>query len=462
MTLTLYTCTAENNRLDKSSYLTSIDSLTGTMLEGSSIDNPGILFYYNGTPAAANYFYISEFGRYYNRTDCIYKGGNCWEIHGKTDPLHSFRTDISGCTAYVDRNENEHNDFLTDNCFPAAVTKIDASLLIAGSGWYGSEATGGARFVAVVQADPDSARSTGAGTTAIVGSAGSISAWVRGLSSIGFASKSAFDYLCRVYALPCVPGSSSAATKVTFPIFDPSTSGDYSISGLGILADGSTTTTFTGNVRSHCGAYPYRAFAPYARYVLHFSPFGSFELDPEIIFKGATGATAYQSATVTLKVILNNITGEAGLYITIPNGDDVLLASACLAVDLPATKEHYNVAAGVSAVGSIAMGAAALASGAAAGAFQITNGIAQLSDMRSTAYQIGGSKMIDLAPLITTHYKDIPETGKATKGLPLCKEKTVSALSGFTVASSIHLDGVPATASEKDQIEAAFAAGVIL
>lgn len=460
MTVTLYTCSSENNRLDKSGYLVSVGAFAGTPTPPTSVYSPTLTVNSSSNISAANYMYIAETGKYYYITDLQWLGNSVWQVSGRVDPLYTYNTAIRGCTAWINRNENTHNDRLTDNAFPAEITKIDSALFTGGTNWYGSEHSGGSRFIVIAQCKPATNANIGAGMTALCGPAGTISEWVRGLDSLGIVdTRSGFDFVSRIFRLPVEPAVSVSPGLVHFPFVD----GGYAVpSNMGIVGNGSTTATFSGTILSHCGNKPYRAFSPYAKYLLRFAPFGVIELDPEYLFYGQSGDKSCQSATITIKVIVDNLTGEAGLYISNGSLDDIMLASANVAVDLPATKDHISFSNLAGVALGIGAGAASLAAGNPMGAFSLVNSISKLSDVRQTAMQLGGAKIIDLAPIVTTHYKPVPEEGAETKGLPLEKEGTVSSYSGFTVCETIHLDGVPASESEKTEIETAFRSGVIL
>ena len=62
-TVTLYNCTAENNILDKSSYLTSILSADITIKDQCDLIDP--IIYLNTSTSIINCNYMQAFGRYY-------------------------------------------------------------------------------------------------------------------------------------------------------------------------------------------------------------------------------------------------------------------------------------------------------------------------------------------------------------------------------------------------------------
>lgn len=114
-----YQNTAEPNRVDKTSFLTSIETLTGTLREPSSIINPSITIQRTNVPNY-NYAYIAQFNRYYfiapNGITSV--GKNLWKIDLQCDVLMSFKTGILALSAVVGRQEFDYNADLVDPQLP--------------------------------------------------------------------------------------------------------------------------------------------------------------------------------------------------------------------------------------------------------------------------------------------------------------------------------------------------------
>lgn len=72
----------------------------------------------DGNIANFNYFYISDFGRYYYVDTKILQSGGVIEVSGNVDVLMSNADDILNLYAYVDRQENKHSAWITDELFP--------------------------------------------------------------------------------------------------------------------------------------------------------------------------------------------------------------------------------------------------------------------------------------------------------------------------------------------------------
>lgn len=117
-TVTLYQCTAENIRVDKSNYLTAVMTLHGALREECSILTPVILIETDQVPTA-NYARIQIWNRYYYITGIRSIRKNLWEISMSVDALMSYRTAIGALTAIVDRNETATNNSVPDPLLPS-------------------------------------------------------------------------------------------------------------------------------------------------------------------------------------------------------------------------------------------------------------------------------------------------------------------------------------------------------
>ena len=123
MTLQLYTNNSENIVIDKS--ITAVGSaIEGTMRDSLSILKPTILIAYNQTDLSyeqimtANYFYITETGRYYYIDQSLTTVNNeLISITGDVDVLMSHAAVIRSQTAIIARQENNYNLYLDDGMF---------------------------------------------------------------------------------------------------------------------------------------------------------------------------------------------------------------------------------------------------------------------------------------------------------------------------------------------------------
>lgn len=120
MQISLFTCNAERNRVNKTRYLSNRFVLEGVLRKSTSalnieIDvektNPLIYKY--------NYMYIEEFGRWYFIDDISSIRNKLWTISASVDVLMSFKEDILQSMVIADKIENElqANLYLDDGSF---------------------------------------------------------------------------------------------------------------------------------------------------------------------------------------------------------------------------------------------------------------------------------------------------------------------------------------------------------
>lgn len=121
--ITLYKNTAENNKIDKTEYLTKVIDLQGYLRQETNIINPSIVIEYAGE-INFNYVYISTFNRYYFVNSISSVRSNLWRIELSVDVLMTYKSTILNYECYVSRNENEYNEDIEDNYLPLEYEKI--------------------------------------------------------------------------------------------------------------------------------------------------------------------------------------------------------------------------------------------------------------------------------------------------------------------------------------------------
>lgn len=125
MNITLYKCTAENNRLDKTDYLTVMANYPDCTSRSSlSLMAPQILIEEDiSVLSQCNYLYIAEFGRYYY-IDSITAGAmGVYVLQCTIDVLMSFKADILQMQGVVERQEQRYDMYLSDGEIPIGARK---------------------------------------------------------------------------------------------------------------------------------------------------------------------------------------------------------------------------------------------------------------------------------------------------------------------------------------------------
>ena len=129
MQISLFNCTAEKNRVNKSDYISNRFPLNGVLKRNTSCVNPVIEIEKPTNPITYNYnyMYIDEFKRYYYITDIVNVSANRWEIHAHCDVLFSFMDDIKHTQAIIEKSENESNAnvYMNDGSFVMDSRKYD-------------------------------------------------------------------------------------------------------------------------------------------------------------------------------------------------------------------------------------------------------------------------------------------------------------------------------------------------
>lgn len=117
MTVILYNCSSASNVLNKS-YSVVQNNITATAKGIVDVDNPTLLLDYSSLDF--NYFYITEFGRYYNVTSRSLEQGLHIRVTGQSDPLESFAAQIGNIPVLVTRAEDPslRSPELADNSIP--------------------------------------------------------------------------------------------------------------------------------------------------------------------------------------------------------------------------------------------------------------------------------------------------------------------------------------------------------
>ena len=112
MTINLYNCEAEMNRIGKNNK-SLITSLSGTLKQESSIIDP-IIMLQLADCTGINYAYIEEFKRYYFVSEIRQVRNDLVELTMHVDVLDSFKDAILKNTAILDKSQSTGNPYFDD------------------------------------------------------------------------------------------------------------------------------------------------------------------------------------------------------------------------------------------------------------------------------------------------------------------------------------------------------------
>lgn len=135
--LVLYNNTSEDNRIDKSTFLTEYATLFGTMREGSSVTNLELLIEYPTLPTC-NYAYFSLFNRYYFITNITSVNKNLWLLSLKCDVLYTYRNIIYSQKALINRCSDAlcYNLNMVDNNIPTELEPLHTIIDMSMESWF--------------------------------------------------------------------------------------------------------------------------------------------------------------------------------------------------------------------------------------------------------------------------------------------------------------------------------------
>lgn len=120
MKISFYKCSAENKRVDKTSYLTGLSTLDGVIRDETNVIDPTIVIESTDFPFYLyNYCYIYLFKRYYYIKEIKSIRTNIWEISAHCDVLYTWKADLANQLAIIDKtaNLNDANTYIDDGTF---------------------------------------------------------------------------------------------------------------------------------------------------------------------------------------------------------------------------------------------------------------------------------------------------------------------------------------------------------
>lgn len=109
-----FTNKADKRVVNKSSYITRVDTLRGNFRNEIDLSYPIFTVKLDYVPNF-NYCYIDSFDKYYYITKIKNLYNNLYEITCEIDVLMTYKSQILKSTQYVSRQESTYNEFLIDD-----------------------------------------------------------------------------------------------------------------------------------------------------------------------------------------------------------------------------------------------------------------------------------------------------------------------------------------------------------
>ena len=432
----------------------------------SAVVRPRIALVWSGTgtPAAFNYAYIADFGRYYWITDWTFADRQ-WIAQMSVDVLATYKTAIGASSKYVLRAVSDYDPDVIETKYPAvgdesvtiiSATSADITAVLA-SGVYVVNVTGdqtvyGAGGIGLYQMTPAQLETF---LSNAFNEVDSIITNIGGISSVEDAILWLGDSTIRA----TTDISQFVNNIIWFPFAFENVSTTPSDVYLGLVKAGAGIPLTLGKRRITLdislsgyisGSDVWEWLAPYQSYTLEFMPFGSMDLDPIALYK---------HKNVHCVIDVDALTGSAVLYVyagtAVNDGPLLGIRTASLGVQIPIAGSSVNIGGAASnIVGGLTK--AALSETGLEAAVGIAAGVGNAAlSMVPSAHNAGSfgsfAAITDTAYLRCRKLDHVPQD-ITEQGRPLCQIKTLSTLSGYILCRDGDIDDAAATLEELNQI----------
>lgn len=525
MNVTLYKYYSEKNRIDKSGYLQLVKSVTGEFKADTSIlaptlflalPNEGTEFITDesgneidevvidassvGQVLDFNYFYVSEFRRYYFVTSIVVSSKQLIYVTGSVDPLYSFKDDILGNDAMIERNEFTFDAMLEDSLIPLQPTRnvteetptnyeacdlvFESSYLIRPRNDYTNanivisiNAGGGANLIyGKNEIDPEAFISSGSAACWAVPKPyyGNLCTALRTDWS------SWATYFTGAYAYPFQYKPQFAGTLIPIELLDE----NGQVIQISPAIRGYKVSTMSNYLYlakfNLPAAYSFIDLNPYTRYEIYIPFYGWYELQYNSI----------SNHPISVFYSVNYTDGSAEVYVYDELDQRYLLTAPCqLGVPLAMTStnsqelhDQKEAAQRNAILGGVGSAISIIAGIVSENPFMVAGGVTgsigtvadyvnktslMYSKSQSSHNGSVGALYSDLTLRLRITRSNIINDFDLAKfahqyGRPLRQVRKLSTLSGYTQVSKVHLENCPAFDSEKAMIESSLLSGVIL
>lgn len=441
---------------------------------GCSILNPVIELQWDGSgsPVAWNYCSIQAFGaRDYWVDNWTYQDRK-WVASCKVDVLGTYKQDIGQSSKYILRSASEEDPEVIDTIYPSKLPVTEEVSFVSTIDW--ANTFDGGRFIVGIVGQNNTFNPAGTGYVSMT------SALLQDLIHACFTEDENLWQQPVTSTTDLADALNQYGTKMSKSVQNPIQFINSIVWVPFVPNEGAPTTIWLGRtntgIQAPALANPiytrvfafsnlvpsgidtthgiWRAIEPFCKYAMIYPPFGTFNLDADMIYR------KYGQIQGTIRV--DCITGEATL-----NAYDYGISSSCkigIPISLSGQTVNYldQAVAGIGVVADTATGIAKAASfkygEAAQSAKAVASGIADVaraSAPAATQGSIGGGMAALNAPryVLCKWYEPIPENNDE-KGRPLCQVKTISSLSGYVQCADGEIEAAGATADELREIEA--------
>lgn len=416
-----------SKRINSTKQPTGGSSYNIILKEGCSVNHPTIALDIGlaSSPAALNYCYITEFGRYYwvkwRFEDRLWIG-EC-----NVDPLASFKTQIGASSCYVARAASSYNLRVVDNFYPALAKNTHEANIIEspfdkeGSYVVGIQGKGsGGKGGAVTYY-----RATADGLKTLIN-------YMLADASI-YAQTDISDELLKCVFNPL----QYIVSCMWFPFSPPVTTGglsfgwwDASISGINRLSGLEWGTNMSFTIPKHPKAATrgqYLNLPPFASYRLEAGQWGVIPLDNFNLLDDTSLYCEYKVDLMTGSGRFNIQYRDKLIYESIH--------TAQIGVPIQLGQNMFNQGALIGAAGGAVNTVKSAVTGDPAG--MLVNGLSAIGDAaqltQSIPSSVGSNGTISFNNVfgIMADFLDIADEDIQSRGRPLCQAKTINTLAGY-------------------------------
>ena len=456
MNVTFYT---HSKRRNSTSLPSGGTTYTCLLKSGTSTSSPTIMLKWNGTssaPAAWNYCYIPDFGRYYWVNSWTYEERQ-WTASCSVDVLATYKTEIGSSSKYVLRAASDYDPEINDTMYPAKLKRKVVNATAVGSGFnWADDLAGGTIIVGIVGMKDTVAYSSGGVSYYATTPAGYIKflsdMYAESLdnvdnenygSSFGDAIKAFCRNLLRSVTNPTQYIKSAQWFPFTFSTagaINPIVGGISSTATFYPLSDPIKNETVDFSLTVSADDY-WTEIPPFKQVTAYLPPYGTFPLDMKKL--------AYAN-NVRLFIKTDAVSGLSHLTISSTKSGSTAnptYAETITQVGVP--MDFSGLKTGGTSFGAVASAVRGYASGdlvsAAAGITSAIETSMPAVESRSSYGGISG----DIADkyVETISYEPVDQD-VAERGRPLCAVTTLNTLSGYILCA----DGDVACAGTENEL----------
>lgn len=399
--------------------------------------------------------------RYYFVRDIVLSNNNIYEVHCEIDVMATWKSAIGSSSQYVLRSASQSDGNVVDLFYPSkkdpTVIKTDASYSHAGwagsltSGWYvvgiigGSSSDGASQ--GVVQYYVFTSSEFNSFTQTVFTQAN----WTD-MTDADRYSFNPIQYIASVKWFPMEPPMQISSISSVKMGWESIACSCHRLS-LGTNLEANTFTVSKHPQAASRGNY--LNSAPFSEYFVHFSPYGDFALDPDVMAEITTLNASHKIDFITGRGTLILWASLSGTNTYEFARRDVQLGVTIQISQIAA--DRIGAASGV--VGTVGGVIGNLLSGnvigAITGAFSGIGSAYQSIQPHVASHGSNDSLSGVMGSYVgwTLYHKfyEVVAEDNTTCGRPLCQQKTISTLSGFVMCANteISIAGLP---SERDQI----------